>query len=132
LRPVRDEPASGTAESGNYAFQRGGPTLSGRSPKRNVSEISYEPCGKFPVATPADYRKVALTAEEIHDSRIGEMPGSWDFGSFDLIKGPVIFFPNDLKPTGPVEKSQGHGGKRRQKWHGFRNTSAFLQFIVYI
>ncbi len=60
------------------------------------------------------------------------MPESRDFGSFDLIEGPVIFLPNDLNQTGPVKKSQDQGGKGRQKWHVFRNIAAICTFFVYI
>jgi hypothetical protein len=90
------------------------------------------PRGKLSVAAAAGYGKVALIAEKIQYGRIGEMPEGGEPGPFDIIKGPVNFFPNDLKPAGPVKQSKSRFGNGRQKWHVFRNASAFLQFIVYI
>ncbi len=60
------------------------------------------------------------------------MPEGGDLGLPAIHSCPVIFFPNDLKSAGPVKNSKSHGGKVRQKWHVFRNTSAFFLFIVYI
>jgi hypothetical protein len=92
----------------------------------------HHPRGKLPVAATADYCEVATIPKKIQDARIGEMPEGGDLGAPAIQCRLVIFFPNDLKPAGPVKNSQSRGGKVRQKWHVIRNIAAFLQFIVYI
>jgi hypothetical protein len=53
-----------------------------------------------------------MISEKIEDGRIGKMPESGDSG-VEPSRGPLIFFPNDLEPAGPVKKSHDRGGKGR-------------------
>jgi hypothetical protein len=132
LRAVHHEPTPRTvSKSGNNPFERSSPALSGRTSERIVPETFYQPSRKLSIAAPADYREIALIAVKIQDGRIGKMPESGDPG-IDLFSGQVIFFPNDLDAAGFVKKSQGQGGKGRQKRHALRNIATLRGFIVYI
>jgi len=53
-----------------------------------------------------------MIAEKIENGGIGKMPES-GYSRVEISRSQLIFFPDDLEPTGPVKKPHDRGGEGR-------------------